>query len=116
MVTTLCATWLAVLTALPFTAPFATLDLTDVLGRPARSVVATVAVPAASAGQNDAADDATASGVCIQRHHALELCPLVPVSSPVHGDGLAPVTSILTPRAPAASADDASTRAAILRV
>ena len=68
MVTRLCAIWLAVLAAVPFTAPFATFDLSDLVGgRHARNAVVTIAAPTASGAQTDNADDTAAPEACFQR-------------------------------------------------
>jgi hypothetical protein len=115
MVTRLCAVWLIVLSALPFTAPFAALDLSDfIAGRQARTVV-TVAAPVASAAQDPDATGA-ASGACFLRIHAPALRQLEPTASPVTGHSLTRVASALTPPRFSPAALDVSARSAILRV
>src|SRR5215470_15362119 len=58
-VTHLCAAWLVVLTALPFTAPFAILDAGDLFGEGfAHTSATTVAAsPASTSAQDSDADD-----------------------------------------------------------
>jgi hypothetical protein len=96
MVTRLCALWLAVLAALPFTAPFATLHLSDFAGGGrAQNVIEKIAAPTASDAQDDAADDIAASAAYFQRSHTLGACALALVASPVASDALVSAGSTL---------------------
>jgi hypothetical protein len=105
-VTPLCAVWLVVLAALPFTAPFASLDAADLFGGGDAHTTATrVAAPTSTPAQdNNDTDDVAASEAAFQRVHPTALCGLVPVASPeavcsppsVEGTlAIAPATSLL---------------------
>src|SRR5262245_30280578 len=86
MVTRLFALWLAVLTALPFTAPFATFHLSDFVNGRARNVIDTVAAPATSGAHDDDADDVAASGGYFQPIHPMGLCGRALLAFPVARD------------------------------
>jgi hypothetical protein len=113
----LCALSLVVLVALPFTAPFATLNWADFVSRGrTRQVVAIVDAPVASCAQDDDADDVAASDVCVRRLHAFRFCELAPVTSPVAGDPLASAVSVLSDFGTPPSARSASALGTILRL
>lgn len=96
-VTKVCAVWLVVLAALPFTTPFATLDFSDFFGGGNRQrVIETIAAPAASSAQDDDADDAVASSACFQRIRPTALDGLAPVASPVASDAVASIDAIFS--------------------
>src|SRR5262249_39480550 len=113
----LSALWLVVLAAGPFTAPFAALDWSDLVGRGrTRPVGSTLGVPVASSAPDDDADDAAASDACVQRAHSLRFCELAPVLSPVAGGPPAPSVSVLSHLGPPRSARGPSARFAVLRL
>jgi hypothetical protein len=70
----LCAACLCVLAVLPFTAPFAAMDLAGVGGSPTQRVTL------------QTADDAPAPDVCVHRVHLMAARHLLSVTSPVAGD------------------------------
>jgi hypothetical protein len=95
MVTRLFALWLAVLAALPFTAPFATLHLSDFAdGGRAQNVFQTIAAPIASGAQDNGAGDVAASAAYFQRSHPIGLCALALVMSPGASDTFTSTGSI----------------------
>jgi hypothetical protein len=88
--------WLVVLSALPFTAPFAALDIADLLGgEHTRSIVSAVSGPAASHPQHDDADDVVASDASFPRVHPVTLCGLAPAGSPVARDPMRPAAAFV---------------------
>ena len=105
--TRVCALWLIVFAIVPFTAPFAALHWSDLVGGShPQKLVATVGAPVASNAQEDDADDA-ASDACIQRTQTCRFGELAPITSPTAGDSLTSTPAILlvrTPTAPGASA------------
>ena len=118
MVKRLCALGLAILAALPFTAPFATLHLSDFAGDGhAQNVIETITAPTASGAQDDDADDVAASDAYFQRTHPVGLRGLALVVTPVAGDTFTPVTSIFAiPVASRPSPHDVLALTAILRL
>jgi len=89
-----CAVGLVVLAALPFTAPFAALDIADLLGGHTQNVIITVSEAVASHAHTDDADDVTASDASVQRAHTVALGELVLVTSPVSSDPIPPAATI----------------------
>jgi len=85
---------------LPFTAPFAAIDLADVVGGArTQTLIENVVVPA-SAADHENADDAVAPDVYVQRVHPMASRPLLPVASPSAGDTLASAgRSVIAPGA-----------------
>lgn len=113
----LCALSLVVLVALPFTAPFATLNWVDFVssGRTGQ-VVTIVDAPGTSRAQDDDADDVAASDVCVHRVHAFRFCELAAITSPVAGDPPASAVSILSDFGTTPSARSVSALGTTLRL
>src|SRR5262245_46826596 len=87
--TKLCAGCLCVLAVLPFTASFAAVDLTDVVGG-ARTQTLTL----------QTADDAPAPDACVHRVHLMAARHLLSVTSPAACDTIAIAGwSVMTPAA-----------------
>lgn len=108
---------LVVLAALPFTAPFATLNWADFVGSGRiRQIVTIVDAPVASCAQNDDADDAAASDACVHRVNAFRFCELAPITSPVAGDPLTSAVSVLSDFGTPPSARSVSPLGTILRL
>jgi hypothetical protein len=108
MVARFCAVWLVVL---PFTAPFAAIDLSNFSGGGnAQKLIDTVAAPPSPTAQDDA-DDAAWS----QRSdllHPTGLCGLTPATS----SDVASVPAILSPETSTPAAHSGSARTTILRL
>jgi len=97
MLNRVCALWLVALATVPFTAPFATLDLSDFLGHgSASTLVETIAALPLDA-QADTADDAASSVAFVQRSQAAVLSALAPVVSPLAGDAVLSIAATLSP-------------------
>jgi hypothetical protein len=90
MVTRVWAVWFVVSTVVPFTPPFATLDLTDVLGR-THKAVATVSTPDALLRADDSADDVASADPCGHRLLPTIRWTLLSVTSP-NSDRVVPTT------------------------
>jgi hypothetical protein len=88
-ITPLCAVWLVVLAALPFTAPFATLDLSDLFGGGHSQLAGTTfGTPGSITSYDDDSDDVVVSG-SIQRAHSFGRMSLLPTASCPASLGLA---------------------------
>jgi len=115
--TRLCALWLIVLAILPFTAPFAAVDWSDLFGGShPQQKSATVGATVATNAQDDDADDVAASDACIQRTHACRFGEFAAVFSPAAGDALVTTPTITNPPAPTLIASGASALITVLRV
>lgn len=114
MLRRLCSISLVVLVAVPFTAPFATLDWSDFIGGKESCNVLALAAPVMSSHDDDA-DDA-ASLACVQRVRPMGLSVLAPVTSPVAGGALTPSAAILLPVPSDPPECESSALAAVLRV
>jgi hypothetical protein len=108
----LVAVWLVALVALPFTAPFASFSLADLLAVSHSPKTTVTAAQTVYGAQDDDADDTAASDACVQRINPATAFALALVASPLAGDGLtagtqdvllsaaslpAPGVSVLTP-------------------
>jgi hypothetical protein len=109
--------WLVVLATLPFTAPFATLDLTDLVGatRP-HAVTAIVSGSAVSSPSQTDAGDATASDACLQRTHPFGRSELVLLVSPLDRDVNPPPGALVGPAAFVFPSEDDAVRVVALRL
>jgi hypothetical protein len=108
---------LVVLAALPFTAPFASLNWSDFVGGGrTQQIVTSVGAPLASNAQDDDADDAAASDACVQRAHSFRFCEFAPVTSAVAGLPSPPVVSALSLLGPSLSARGPSVPVTVLRL
>jgi hypothetical protein len=111
----LCAISLIVLAAVPFTAPFATLDWSDFVGRSHSCNVLEVAAPVASS-HHDRADDAASLGACVQRVQPVGLSILTLVASPVARGATTAAAATFAPVTSCPPWRDSSTLTALLRV
>ena len=117
MVTRLCAVWLVVLAALPFTAPFAALDISDFFGGGTTQKAATaVAAPASASAPDDNVDDTAMSEAALHRALPTAHGGLVRVASPVAGDLFTPASVRFAPVASSPSTYDSSALAVTLRL
>lgn len=112
------AMWFVVLTALPFTAPFATLDLPDLWGHPrAPRATTTVSAPGTSSPQaDDSADDVATSDACGQRIVPTSRCARTPATSPVVSRAFPTMTALVTSAGPAPPARNVSALVVTLRL
>jgi hypothetical protein len=118
MMTKLCAAWLLILAVLPFTAPFATFDLTDTASRPCgESLLASVTPPVSAPGQdNEQSGDTSSLDVWICRVHSSDLCGLVPVASPAASDDVGSFEAAVSRRGAVFAAYCAFPLTTVLRV
>ncbi len=111
MLRRLCAISLVILAAVPFTAPFATLDWSDFIGGKRSCTVLELAAPVVSSHDDDADD---AASVALQRIRPIGLSALAPAASPVAGRALA--AAIVFPVSPDPLPRESFALAAVLRV
>jgi hypothetical protein len=116
-VTRLCAVWLVVLAALPFTAPFAAFDVSDFLGGgTTHQAATTVAAPASASAPDDSVDDTAMSEAALHRTLPTAHSGLVRIASPVEGDFLTSAPTRFAPVASSPSTHDSSALAVTLRL
>jgi hypothetical protein len=114
-VTRLCAVWLGVLAALPFTAPFAALDAADFFGGDHKHTATTVSAGPSSA-QDDDADDAAAADAVLQRVHPLALGDLAPISTPLAAGPVSSASTLVATETSALPPLDSSALTTVLRL
>jgi hypothetical protein len=108
--------WLAVLAALPFTAPFAAIDVSDFFGGGTRQkAAATVAALASASATDDNVDEASMSEAAL-RELPTAHSELAPIASPAAGYFLTSASARFAPAASSPSTHDASALAFTLRI
>jgi len=111
------AVWLVALVALPFTAPFASFDLADLLAAPHKpKATETVTINGVCSPQDDDADDAAASDACVQRISPATAFALAPVVSPFAGADLTGGAHRILPLAAVQPASSVSSLTTTLRL
>jgi hypothetical protein len=111
-----CAAWL-VLVVVPFTAPFATLDLPGLLTKGQTDTATSVVDGLVTTNvQDDDADDAAASHACIQQTHAPRLGEIIPLISSVVGAPRRSTRTTLNQLDPTLAAPGAAALLTVLRL
>ena len=113
MLRRLCAISLVILAAVPFTAPFATLDWSDFIGGKQSCNVLELAAPVVSSHHDDADD---AASVALQRVRPMGLSALAPAAWPAAGGALTSAAAIFVPASSDPPRLESSTLPAVLRV
>jgi hypothetical protein len=117
-ITKVWAVWFVVATALPFTAPFATLDAADVWGHAhgPKAVTAVSAPDACSPQPDDSADDLETPDGSSQRVLPTTRDVRVLVTSPAGSRAVPRTVSLVTPAGPTAPTQDVSRLLVTLRL